>query len=142
MKVTGILTRERSEEEKLRRHLYGDRGAKFSGGKIPKVDMGGVIGTVTTMITKDILLIEYEDNTDRKYSSNAEGLCEPAGRESVSSEWTWDDNKKRQSVLGATDGVSRTLLATYYKIGTYNVFEHGFMAVIEYEDIRIEQEPR
>lgn len=61
MKVTGILTRERSEEEKLRRHLYGDRGAKFSGGKIPKVDMGGVIGTVTTMITKDILLIEYED---------------------------------------------------------------------------------
>lgn len=61
MKVTGILTRERSEEEKLRRHLYGDKGAKFSGGKIPKVDMGGVIGTVTTMITKDILLIEYED---------------------------------------------------------------------------------
>ena len=59
--MTGILTRERSEEEKLRRHLYGDRGAKFSGGKIPKVDMGGVIGTVTTMITKDILLIEYED---------------------------------------------------------------------------------
>lgn len=59
--MTGILIRERSEEEKLRRHLYGDKGAKFSGGKIPKVDMGGVIGTVTTMITKDILLIEYED---------------------------------------------------------------------------------
>lgn len=62
MKKTYILTRERSDEEKLRRHLYGDRGAKFSGGKIPKVDRGGVIGTVTTLITKDILLIEiYED---------------------------------------------------------------------------------
>lgn len=61
MKVTGILIRGRSEEEKKRRRLYGDKGAKFSGGKIPKIDMGGVIGTVTTMITKDILLIEYED---------------------------------------------------------------------------------
>lgn len=36
-----ILKRQRSEEEKLRRHLYGDKGAKFSGGKIPCVDGGG-----------------------------------------------------------------------------------------------------
>lgn len=61
---TGIMTRERSDEEKLRRHLHGDKGAKFSGGKIPKIDMGGVIGTVTTMITKDILLIECYEDTD------------------------------------------------------------------------------
>lgn len=61
MKHTGILTRQRSEEEKMRRHLYGDKGAKFSGGKIPKIDMGGVIGTVTTMVTKDLLLIEMYD---------------------------------------------------------------------------------
>ena len=46
--VTEILTRERSEEEKLRRHLHGDKGARFSGGKIPKIDLGQVIGTVTT----------------------------------------------------------------------------------------------
>lgn len=39
--TTAILTRERSEEEKLRRHLYGDKGAKFSRGKIPKIDRGG-----------------------------------------------------------------------------------------------------
>ena len=64
---TGIMTRERSEEEKLRRHLHGDKGAKFSGGKIPKIEMGGVIGTVTTFITKDILLIEmYEDTPGNK----------------------------------------------------------------------------
>ena len=65
MKVnTGILTRERSEEEKARRHLYGDKGASFSGGKIPKIDMEGVLGTLTTMITKDILLIELYEDTD------------------------------------------------------------------------------
>lgn len=63
MKKTMILTRERSEEEKLRRHLHGDKGAKFSGGKIPKLAPPRVIGTITTMITKDILLCEiYEDN--------------------------------------------------------------------------------
>lgn len=61
MKRTEILTRERSETEKARRHLYGDKGAKFSGGKVPKIDLGGVIGTITSFITKDILLIEYEE---------------------------------------------------------------------------------
>lgn len=61
MKHTAILTRERSEEEKRRRHLYGDKGAKFSVGKVPKIDRGGVIGTVTTMVRKDLLLIEMYD---------------------------------------------------------------------------------
>ena len=61
MKHTAILTRERSDEEKARRHVYGDKGARFSGGKVPKIDMGGVIGTVTTMVTKDLLLIEMYD---------------------------------------------------------------------------------
>jgi hypothetical protein len=37
MKRVMILTRERSEEEKLRRHLFGDKGAKFSGGKVPRL---------------------------------------------------------------------------------------------------------
>lgn len=61
MKHTAILTRERSEEEKARRHREGDKGAKFSGGKVPKIDRGGVIGTVTTMVTKDLLIIEMYD---------------------------------------------------------------------------------
>lgn len=56
--TTEILTRQRSEEEKLRRHLYGDKGASFSKAKVPKIDRSGVIGTVTTMATKDLLLIE------------------------------------------------------------------------------------
>lgn len=63
MKHTAILTRQRSEEEKKRRHLYGDKGASFSGGNVPKIDRGGVIGTITTMVTKDLLLIEmYEED--------------------------------------------------------------------------------
>lgn len=61
MKHTAILTRERSEEEKERRHIHGDKGAKFSKAKIPKIDRGGVIGTITTMVTKDLLLIEMYD---------------------------------------------------------------------------------
>ena len=63
--ATYIMTRERSEEEKRRRHLHGDRGARFSHGKVPKVERGGILGTVTTFITKDILLIEvYESEGD------------------------------------------------------------------------------
>lgn len=58
MKRTEILKRERSEEEKRRRHIHGDKGAKFSGGKIPCIDTKGIIGAITTMATKDILLIE------------------------------------------------------------------------------------
>ena len=59
-----ILKRQRSEEEKLRRHLHGDRGARFSGGKIPRVDRGGVIGAMTTMMTKDLLLLELYDEDE------------------------------------------------------------------------------
>ena len=39
--TTEILKRQRSEEEKLRRRLHGDKGAKFSGGKVPCIDRGG-----------------------------------------------------------------------------------------------------
>lgn len=54
-----ILTRERSEEEKVRRHLYGDKGATFAS-KVPKIDVGGIAGTVTTFVTKEILIIEQD----------------------------------------------------------------------------------
>lgn len=63
MKVIDVLAvgRERTEEEKRRRHLYGDKGAKFSKGKRICLLAGGVIGTVTTLATKDNLVCEiYE----------------------------------------------------------------------------------
>lgn len=52
--------RDRTHEEKLRRHIYGDEGAKFSGGKY-MVLLGEIIGCVTTCATKDNILAEiYE----------------------------------------------------------------------------------
>ena len=63
---SAILKRERSEEEKARRHFHGDKGASFSKAKVPCIDGGGIIGTITTMVTKDLLIIEmYEGDTIR-----------------------------------------------------------------------------
>lgn len=63
---TYMLKRERTEEEKARRRLEGDKGAKFSGGKRPCVDFGNIIGALTTMVTKDLLLLEI-DETNRTH---------------------------------------------------------------------------
>ena len=53
--------RERTEEEKLRRHLYGDKGASFSKGKQLCI-LGDISGCITTLSTKDNLIAEfYED---------------------------------------------------------------------------------
>lgn len=65
MKIVDVLAvgRERTEEEKQRRHLYGDRGAKFSKGKRLCL-MGGVSGCVTTFATKDNLVCEIYERQD------------------------------------------------------------------------------
>ena len=55
-----ILKRERSEEEKERRHKFGDKGGRFQA-KVPCIDQSGIIGTITTMITKDTLLIGIDE---------------------------------------------------------------------------------
>lgn len=52
--------RERTEAEKRRRHLHGDKGAKFSKGKQLCL-LGDISGCVTTFATKDNLVCEvYE----------------------------------------------------------------------------------
>ena len=54
------ITRARTAEERLRRHLYGEQGATFSKGKYMVLG-GNVIGTITTLTSKDCLLGEiYE----------------------------------------------------------------------------------
>lgn len=65
MKILEVraVGRERTEEEKRRRHLYGDKGATFSKGKRLCV-LGQVIGTVTTLPTKDNLVIEIYGSDD------------------------------------------------------------------------------
>lgn len=59
MRIVDIYAvgRERTEEEKRRRHLYGDKGAKFSKGKRICL-LGDIIGRVTTLATKDNLVCE------------------------------------------------------------------------------------
>ena len=52
--------RERTEEEKRRRHIYGDKGARFSQGK-QMCFLGDVCGCVTTFATKDNLVAEFYD---------------------------------------------------------------------------------
>ena len=52
--------RDRTAAEKVRRHLQGDAGAKFSEGKY-MVLLGHVAATITTFISKDCLVAEiYE----------------------------------------------------------------------------------
>lgn len=71
MKKIDVLAvgRERTEEEKQRRHLYGDRGAKFSKGKRLCL-MGGVSGCVTTFATKDNLVCEIYNNMENNNQIN------------------------------------------------------------------------
>lgn len=41
---------------------YGIKASYFKNAAIPTLDWGGVIGTITTMVTKDLLIFEvYED---------------------------------------------------------------------------------
>lgn len=55
--VAQPIKRERTEQEKLRRHLNGDKGAKFSARQmVPGKD--GVMGAITTVIEKDNLVME------------------------------------------------------------------------------------
>lgn len=56
------IGRERTDEEKTRRHLHGDIGATFSGGKRMCILKNGISGCVTTFATKDNLVCEiYEE---------------------------------------------------------------------------------
>jgi len=51
------ITRARTAEERLRRHLYGEVGATFSKGKYMTIG-GRYCGTITTFFSKDNLVAE------------------------------------------------------------------------------------
>jgi hypothetical protein len=56
------ITRARTAQERLRRHLYGETGATFSKGKY--VTIGGrYCGTITTFFSKDNLVAEVFETT-------------------------------------------------------------------------------
>lgn len=62
LKKISFLKRVRTEEEKVRRHLYGDAGASFSRGREITFDTNGICPAITTFVQKDIPILEvYED---------------------------------------------------------------------------------
>ena len=65
--------RERTEEEKRRRHLHGDKGASFSKGKQTCI-LGDVSGCVTTFATKDNQVAEFY----MEHQENKTGITLPA----------------------------------------------------------------
>lgn len=54
--------RERTEEEKKRRHLYGDKGATFSKGRKMCLLPNEISGCVTTMAAKDNIICVFYDS--------------------------------------------------------------------------------
>ena len=67
MKITQALAigRERTDEEKKRRHLYGDKCAKFSKGKQMCL-LGDISGCITTCATKDNIIAEFYEEVEIK----------------------------------------------------------------------------
>lgn len=78
------IKRERTEAEKLRRHLHGDKGAKFSSRQmVPGKD--GVMGAITTVTEKDNLIMEQGN-----YEHNEEcGMPEPVEARPKGKGWKW-----------------------------------------------------
>lgn len=52
------ITRARTAEERLRRHLYGDEGATFSKGKYMVIGKT-YVGALTTLFSKDNICCEF-----------------------------------------------------------------------------------
>ena len=50
------ICRVRTEEEKRRRHLYGDAGARFASRRM--VPGGEIMGAITTVVEKDNIICE------------------------------------------------------------------------------------
>ena len=66
--------RVRTEEEKRRRHLYGDKGAKFSSRKLVP-GTNGIMGAITTVVEKDNLIVDMSiEELQKKARKTTKGL--------------------------------------------------------------------
>jgi site-specific DNA-cytosine methylase len=74
--------RVRTEEEKRRRHLYGDQGAKFSSRKLV-AGSNGIMGAITTVTDKDNLIVDMSiQELQKKAKKTTKGLGLRAGKPS------------------------------------------------------------
>ena len=127
------IGRERTEEEKKRRHLHGDKGAKFSGGK-QMCFLSEISGCLTTSPTKDNLVGEIYDvnfNNENKMNNDtftsvqkdnlvAEPLCIPQATKQGYIEvppgsvfdMSYPESKTRRERVQEGGKVSPTLMAS------------------------------
>ena len=59
------LKKERTEEEKIRRHLFGDKGARFGNGRQVSFGRDGIMNTITSVYSKDNLVMEMIQNQEQ-----------------------------------------------------------------------------
>lgn len=77
--------RVRTDEERLRRHLHGDKGAKFSSRKLVP-GTNGIMGALTTVIEKDNLIVDMSiQELQEKAKQKTKGLGLHAGKPSKKS---------------------------------------------------------
>jgi site-specific DNA-cytosine methylase len=60
------VKRRRTAEERKRRHLYGDSGASFSKGKEMYMGRDGIMNTITTVTSKDNLIVDMATQEKKK----------------------------------------------------------------------------
>lgn len=68
------LKRRRTEDERRRRHLHGDKGATFSKGKESYIGNDGIANTVTTVFSKDNIIAEIMERKETKQEIKERGI--------------------------------------------------------------------
>lgn len=99
MVITNVVAvgRQRTEEEKARRRIHGDKGAKFSQGKELCL-LGDVSGCITTAATKDNLIAEIMEEPILIPEATAKGYAEATDGDSVNLEQP--NSKTRRGRVG------------------------------------------
>lgn len=99
MVITNVVAvgRQRTEEEKARRRIHGDKGAKFSQGKELCL-LGDVSGCITTAATKDNLIAEIMEEPILIPEATAKGYAEATEGDSVNLEQP--NSKTRRGRVG------------------------------------------
>lgn len=106
--------RERTEEEKQRRHIHGDKGAKFSQGKQMCVT-GDVSGCITTFSTKDNLCAEKYNLLIPQATKEGYAVVPEGGVFDAS----YPDSKTRRGRVQEGGTVSPTIMASQNELLRY-----------------------
>lgn len=91
--------RVRTDEERARRHLYGDKGAKFSSRKLVP-GSNGIMGALTTAVQKDNLIVDMSiEELKQKAKKTSKGLGFRATKPSKKSQSKRPNGKGWQFVV-------------------------------------------